>query len=474
MKIGKAYNIAVDSRKWINAAIRAKNYLFRKGVSESQRDYSPSYIRDEGRHDDFPDYWTQIVYSSPIASAAYMRLAQFVGGKGFVQQNLGNRKINETQTLHELHLKLIDDFALFGRMAIRVITSRAGKVISLEHLPAEWIRYEFPNRDGKIRGCWCMPFINSTEDKMRDAYYMPLYNPGQKASETLEQIAEASEHNARKQSAINEESDGYYYGHIYFYNSTSPISRVYSRPMAYPAEKDILADGRVSQSIERITANAFLSPGALVVPGDPNEAAYEDGRPETNYKTKAEILNDELSESLAGSPNAGAITVFWKGPGDDTPAFIPFQNGNLHELFTATDTMLTQRICIAFGMPQVLVGVKQPGSLGENQQMRDSIKYANESTARLRRRVEQIYSELLKDIQGFNTRNGVEIMKIQDWSDLPDNIFASLTASQKDAYLSEEYNIKPDPAGREQAPAIPQPTPDTNNPETEEEDGSTD
>jgi hypothetical protein len=432
-----------------------QNKIERPGILEWSRDWltSQGYVRDPYRTDDYCEFLQQIVSDSPVASTAVLRRQQFIAGRGFDNQAVGKKRVNKKQTLAQLHSLIMDDYGLFERFALRIIPTRGGKIKSIEHIPVEWVRYAFPDENNVIHGCYVIPWINTRERDNQPFEYLPIWEPGEMTNGRIKADIDGVAEFYEKQFQTHKKGprEGYS-GHIFFHNRTRPGSRLYSRARIMSAQYDIISDTRTSEAFDRISANAFQLGGILVVPGDPNEPASTD--PGTRKPmTKGEELEMQL-EAQAGSENAGTVMVIWQGADDSAPQYVPFQVGNLHESTEVTTRLIRERISIAAEIPEILLGISTPGRLGNTQEIRNAIKFANANTEPYRIEIEEFYQSLLKDVFGINFRN-IKINPLQDISDLPDPIFAALTQRQKDQYLDENFGIEPDPEGAENTDLTP-------------------
>ncbi len=429
--------------------VRDLQAIKKLGVPRTQKDWQVSYIRDPGKTDDFCDFWVQAVVFSPVATAVNRRIRDFIGGKGFVRKSLDSKMVNENETLLDLHQKIVQDFALWGRFAVRVIPMRSGKSYSLQHINAEWVRYNWEEEEDEgyienIRSCWVLPFINSSEDKQLGAQLLPIWN-GKDDLRKEVQIRRSQKGRAWK--FDDEDEFRPYKGHIFFYNPAHPSNRVYSRPDLYSAEKDILADGRISEALERITANHFMIGGALTVFGDPNERIKDEDGNDT-FETVGDRFEKNMVDHFSGSQNAGAWMIFWAENPEEIPKLQSYESGNLHEMLESSDARIRARIAMAGQIPEVLLGVQQAGSLGQNNELITAIGFANASTKQKRQKLEQIYGMLLQGVKGINSAN-IEIQEIQNFGDIPQYVFEAMTVTQKEDYMERVFNIDPDPEGRQ-------------------------
>lgn len=423
--------------------VRPQASIERPGVTDWQRDWltSRGYIRDPAKTDDACDYIAKIVGASPVATAALGLREKFIIGRGLGE--FGTIDLNEEQTMLDLHQRIGQDITLFSRFALRVMPARAGKKVAyIQHIPAEWVRYEFPDKESRIHGCYVIPWINSSERNLKEFQYLPLWHPGRMTPERIRadiKSVESPDGDYRKSMP--------YAGHIMFVNMVRPGSRVYSRPGFMSAQFDILADAYASEAMERIGANAFHLGGILVMPGDPNEVAVP-GDETMHPKTRGEELQDELAESFSGAGNAGSVMVLWN-QGEQGPEYKPFESGDLSKSMMTTDDMLRRRICLSVGMPEVLIGVSQPGRLGATQEIRNAIQFANEQTTNERAILEQKYSLIIEAITG--RRTDITIEKISDFVDLPEWVFDRLSEEARVEYIRETFGLEVDTT------TIPQP-----------------
>ena len=404
--------------------------IVKEGITQAQINDALGIVND-GAQNDFPSYLQGIIDKSPTASASINRLSQFIRGNG-LNEDIKDIVINKQgDTLSDLHDSVSMDYAYYDRFSIKVMPLRGGKIGSLDHIPAEWVRYA-TNKDrynpvyhyAKVN-----PFLNTSEE-----YW---------ASEQIEtlRLYESSE-NATISKEIRESGEDYK-GHVLFHNDTKPGARIYSRPLFFSAERTIITDGRIWAFHDRNTANNFFLGFVMSILADPDAGYGEADSNGKHYRTFREVFEQELNDMFAGTEQAGTGMVFYKQNADDPePSITPFPSGNSDEMFTRLLNDTVNTIASTIGIPKILLPQEISGKLGASNEIRNAIKFVNETTKKKRDTLEKAYRQIL-DGMGISYPDEALILPIQDYTDLPDAIFQNLNQAQKDDYLERNFNILP-------------------------------
>ena len=384
----------------------------------------------DGPKNDFPQYLAQILYRSPTATAALGRLKDFIIGTG-VHDDLKDVVVNPADgtTFQEFHAQVANDFAWLNRLAIKIRPKRGNDIESVSHIPVEWVRWSQPDENDKVHSAVVDPYILTMQADQKEVK-MPLW-----------------EKDIKKRNAAIRQFGEKYKGHIYFFNIITERNRVYSRPDFFSSENFINTDYKTGLFTDRFSDNNFFLGGILNVYGDPDmgiEEYDEENSANSNYKTVGEEFEQNLSNSMSGADNAGGVLVNWIQNSDEVATFQPYQTGNSHEVFTALDKIVLEKICIAFGVPKILLPLPTAGKLGDSQEMRNAIMFLNERTEKYRQVLEETYRFIFSDFSGIDIPEDEPIIKrVRDYTDLPDMIFRELKKDQKDDYLQEKFHIEP-------------------------------
>lgn len=396
-----------------------------EGVRMNQIVFSEGYIKD-GPRNEFPEYIAQIVYRSPKATAALSRIKEFVIGTG-IRDDLKDLEINkEGDTFLKFHAQIASDFAYLERLSIEILLKGGNSIEGFKHIPVEWVRWGEPDRETQdVSFCVVNPLFLTYESR-RHIRKMPLWE-GEKTD-----IKAGIE-------AVGGEKE--FRGHILFINHTSEQNRIYSRPAYFSAENYINTDYRAGLFYDRYTANNFFLGGILTAVGDPNQGIPDkDGK---IYTTLGEMQNEALQEAFSGAENAGAIMMEWVTNPELKSSFQPFQAGNSHEVFEGINGITMEQVCIAFGVPKILLPLPTTGKLGDSQEIRNAITFLNQRTEWMRQTLEQVYRKILSGF-GVIVPEGEPIIKrIKDWTDLPENIVSRLAKDQLSDYLQNNFEIEP-------------------------------
>lgn len=387
------------------------------------------YLRD-GRKNDFPDFLIDLVSSSPYGSSCMKKRQSFVAGRGLSDVDTAEILVNENDTFQELHYKVAKDFAYSDRFAIKIIANAKGQIVQLFHVPFEAVRYGLPDENGSIRDVAVNHLFNTSDFRPSDTKHYPLFELNKGFSKLREDI-----------DRINTQFKQEYYGHIYFYNASTEANRTYSRPSFFSVQDYLQVDSQIGQFHSRNIENNFFLGGIISVIGDPSrQLLTEEGEV---YSTEGQLFEQQLGETFSGATNSGRWLIDWAQNADNKTTVQPWPGSSNHELFIALNSITRSAISIAFGIPEVLLGVETSGKLGNNQQIRNSIKFVNENTAESRSTLESLYSYLLANMSGTGESNSA-IEPLQDFTDLPDNLIARLSQTQLDKYLADTYSILPD------------------------------
>jgi hypothetical protein len=424
-----------------------------RAVTRSQQDRFLQVIKD-GNLNDWPDYLIDLVWSSPAATSCMVRRKAFVTGKGFQDPKFGKMMANEDETIDELHKKISSDLSFFGRFAVKIVPSKAGKILGIYHIPIESVRYSLPDSEGNIQYATVNYFYNTEDEMLNKQYHYPLLKMRRKSQNYREDIK-------KFEIQFPEEE---YRGHIYFYNRTNEQNRIYSRPEYTSSISRMAVDGKIGTFYDRNTDNNFFLGAMLSVVGDPDEQLLDEKG--VAYTTRGEAFASSLSATFSGADNSGGIWVDWVQNPDEATKVQAWPGTSNHELFNLIDQSNWNVISIAMGIPQVLLGKETPGKLGGNQDISNAISFANENTETHRTSLNEFYTWLASNINGIKVgKDGIKIRKILSFTELQDSILSYLTPNQMQTYLAETYGIEPDTTvqapTQEQQPQPEQVTPET-------------
>lgn len=413
-------------RKGLNWIVTKFQNVIKMGVLESERDLSLSIIRD-GQNNDWPDFLRNAVYESPTATACTDRVKDFIQGRD-LHEDLKNLVINEEgQTFLDLHEAVCMDFAIFERFGIKINPRANNSIESLYHIPLEWIRYKDNEKyDNPIYNyAKVNAYLNTGQEYWAKSKTYPLFT---------------SLDNIRSEAA---EIDNYY-GHLIYYNPTNYANRIYSRPKYSSAIRAILTDARQWEYHERDTKNNFFLGGILTRVGDPDKGIGDVDSNGVHYTTVGEEFNDEMADLFGGTENAGNIITMWKAhPDDPDPNIIPWPAGETDKKFVVLDPKIVQVICMVTSVPQVLLPIPRPNGWGDNNLIRNAIKFLNNKTETKRLKIEEIYRKFLPGL-GVNIPENESIIKpIADITDLPEYVFNAMSSGQRRDYMEQNFGVEP-------------------------------
>ena len=399
--------------------------LYRQVANRTQlkgNEYLP-YFDD---FDNWPLKWHQAISESSSASSCVSTIADFLEGFGFSDTDLEKLIVNSKgETFFQIHQKTTKDFAEFEGFYWRFKFNGMGQVTDWEVLPFENCRLGKPDDNGYISKIHYNPFFGTSyySNNKKQTVCIDVYNPKVVQAQILEQKEE-------------------YKGQVFFFGTTTALSRFYPMPEAVSAIKWMRAETGIADYHEDNINNGFLQPFILGMIGDPDAPSGVD--PE-NPTTKGEELDRVISENFMGPKRVGNMWVQWFQNKDEMPVPIAMPSNNSGDLFVTIDNQATKKITIAFKVPSVLANINEGVSLGgDGNMVRVAVKLMQQRCIKKQRLLTDAYSKILKNFSKPYT----EDITIVPYNPFPEmevidpQVWASLTEPERRKWIQDNTEIE--------------------------------
>lgn len=403
--------------------------LVRQQISKNQTT-NEGYIPYFGDDDSFPLKWAKLISESPSATSCLSTINSFVQGYGFSDEDLENLIVDSKGgTLFQLHQKTVKDFDQNEGFYWLVRYNMVGKVTEWELLPFENCRLGKPDDSGIISKIYYNAFFGTDQYTAANKKYTKVYdvyNP----SAVKDQIKNQGDK---------------YKGQVFFFGTTSAISRFYPINTAYVCRKWMGIEAGVSDYHEDNINNGFLQPFMLIMKGNPNEPStnpeYAD---DENPITVAEEFDNVVSENFMGAKRVGNMFVQWVSNSEEKPETLAFPSNNNGDLFITLDNQATKKITVGWNVPGILANIHEGVSLGgDANQIRVAVKLMQQRVVDKQRILTDNYSNILKN---FFTPyvNDISIVPYNPYPELEvldDKIWEALTPEEKRLWIQEHTEI---------------------------------
>ena len=323
-----------------------------------------------GENNLLPQELLRLAYDSGTAEACLRILAQFIGGKGFANPATAQAMANPEQSFNHLLAEAKHYAALGIGVALALRFDFNGEHPDIYVVEAECVRRE---RDGSGR------FV--LNDRLAVGQFRPadnrLYLPyhAQTTSEDLaaEVLAAA-------------ESPGGYWGHLWW-NFEGRVGRKrYPWPHWYAGREDVESDAALPRYDRKQLKNGFMPDAIVTLVGekykpipDPNwtpaDNQTDDDRPFVN--SPSFVAAQAAIRALKGEATESSVMLNIVTQDGEKPQIDWVDKGPNSKGLTDMRQRIEGAVYRRFGVPPVLDGVEQPGKLGTNQQIVNSIKLFN-------------------------------------------------------------------------------------------------
>lgn len=397
-------------------------------------------------NDQWPLIWSKTISDSPSGRACVSTIADFLEGFGFSDTDLENIIVNnQGETFFQIHQQTCKSFAEFEGFYWLFRYGGAGEITEWLVLPFENCRLGKPDDNGYISKILYNPFFgtadyNSSAKKETKAY--DVYNP------------QAVREQYEKQG--NE-----YKGQVFFFGTTSPLSRYYPMPEAVSARKWMKIEDGVSDYHEDNIENGFMQPYITVMYGNPNEPSTNPANltlPEGEKITVGQEFNDLIAENFAGAKRVGSMWVHWVNNPNEKPEVIALPGNNTGDMFITLDNQATKKITVGWKVPSILANIHEGVSLGgDGNTMRVAVKLMQQRVVKKQRILTDAYSKIWRQFP----RPYIDPITIVPYNPYPelevldDKIWDELTPEERRKWIQENTDIE---ILEEDEPLITQPT----------------
>jgi hypothetical protein len=322
-----------------------------------------------GEGNKFPQEALRILYDSGTATTCAERIEQFVVGKGFTSKITGSTLANPGQTFNELLAEAGAYVSVGLGVAYIVRHTFGGEPGEVYVAPVDCLRREDPKTGNRFI---INPKLASGKMKAEDnEIYLP-YDTQANAQELAEEVLQAVQ------------SEAGYWGHLWW-SFTKKVGRGrYPVPGWWSAKEAIEAEAEAPRYDLKQFRDRFLPDALLAVVGKrfTDEVPIEDWKP-TGEQTEADrpfVESPDLLDlkknvkALKGSNSESSVFLLAVETKEEIPDLKFFDQGPNSKNLTDATARLEGRVYRRMGVPPVLCGVSEPGLLGSNQQIVNSIQ----------------------------------------------------------------------------------------------------
>ena len=289
------------------------------------------HIQTYGEHNDQPQRYAEIVAASATGSSCVETYRKFIEGRGFAQTDFAAAAVDSRGTTADALLRAVaDDYARFGGFALHVNYNALYEVVSVSHVPLEFVRFEELDEAlhftrVALHPDWGRRFMRLRPFRPRDIEWFGLFDPDPATIDR--EVSAAGGWNG-------------YRGQIFYYSNRG--ERVYPLPIYEAAVTDMSTEEGFSNIRLRNARNNFL-PAGMIVDFDQTSSSGE----------QEEQTREEL-RAFQQDTNAGNLMYTTLRNGDQEPRFIPFKGNNYDSEFRNGEERVPQIIGRCFVQPPIL------------------------------------------------------------------------------------------------------------------------
>ncbi|MGI4736127.1 MAG: hypothetical protein ACRYG7_13200 [Janthinobacterium lividum] len=320
-----------------------------------------------GANNQLPQEVLRVLYDSGTASTCVERLGLFIGGKGFASEITATTMANPFQTFNQLLAEASEMAAVGLGVAFIHRYTYGGELAEVYVTDTDCLRRE---KDGN-RFVVNVKLATGTMPVTHNEVYLP-YDPLATPEQLSEEVIAAAG------------SETGYWGHIYFSFTKKMGRKRYPIPVWWAAKEAVEADAEAPKYDLKQFRNGFYPDAIMTVVGKkyddvPTDENWKPGEGESEYdmpmsKSPDRIAIEKDLKALKGSSSEASILLNTVETEDEKPQIDWVDKGPNSKGLTDATNRIEGRVYRRMGVPPVLCGVSEPGVLGSNQQIVNSVQ----------------------------------------------------------------------------------------------------
>ncbi|MBO2010846.1 hypothetical protein [Hymenobacter negativus] len=310
----------------------------------------------------------RVLYDSGTAETCTERLTQFINGRGFANPATARTMANPEQTMNQLLAEASGYAAAGFGVAYIARYTFGGTDPEVYVAPVDCLRKEKEGGLGRyvINHKLAVGKMPAGENRV----YLP-YDPLATAEEISDEVIEAAA------------SEAGYWGHLHWPFGRKVGRNLYPVPTWWSAKESVESDAELPKYELKQLRNGFFPDAVFTLVGKkyapiedsnwtPAEGQTEKDRPFIPSPDLTNVI--QTITALKGASTQSSVFVNVVETEDEKPQLDFIDKGPNSKGLTDMTTRIEGRVYRRLGVPPVLCGVAEPGLLGSNQQIVNSIK----------------------------------------------------------------------------------------------------
>ena len=326
----------------------------------------PMKVDAWGPNNLLPQEILKVLYDSGTAETCAERLALFIGGRGFASQITAATMANPLQTLDQLLAEAAESAASGLGVAYIVRYTYGGEVGEVYVADVDCLRREKDGDRYVVNPRLAQHKMPNAENRV----YLP-YDPLATPAELSAQVVAAAG------------SEFGYWGHLVWAFPCKLGRKRYPTPTWWAAKEAVEADAEAPRYDLKQFRNGFYPDAIITMVGakysDVDQEGWTPGEGQTAddqplVKSPDRIDLEKNLKALKGSQSEASILVNTVESEAEKPQIDWVDKGPNSKGLTDATNRIEGRVYRRMGVPPVLCGVSEPGLLGSNQQIVNSIQ----------------------------------------------------------------------------------------------------
>lgn len=317
----------------------------------------------------YPQRVKNIIAASGTGSACAELLKKHLRGRGFANEFLDKVVVNARgETLGDLHNLLTEDRSLFKGFAFHIGYNPLLKVVSLTHVPFEYIRLGLPDDTGAVAQVAIHPDWAKQSGKSFDPgkiQWVDLYTD--EPEKIMAQIDKAG-------------GFDYWAGHVLYFSEAG--HNTYPSAVCDSVLEDVITDAGIKIWKNRGVLTGFSANHILMYKGE-----FE------NDGARQQFIED--INQYQGADNAHKIMVVEVPTEESIPELKKIEQVSTDNLFQLTEVTVMENIIRRYGQPRTLHAIAQPGSLGLSREWEEAKINYDERTEEERKKIPAVVGAIM-------------------------------------------------------------------------------